>query len=139
MTEKKPSNESAITLNDDSLNKQAQEIMRLAKDSGVQSNFLFKTVFKRYLVQLHNLENLENAISQDNRQTVTKEYVKGRENVVIHPLITQYDRTTDSANKTVSTLLRIIRTFSVGEGQDLDRKDDLMAAINGGDDYEETD
>lgn len=139
MTEKKPSNESAITLNDDSLNKQAQEIMRLAKDSGVQSNFLFKTVFKRYLVQLHNLENLENAISQDNRQTVTKEYVKGRENVVIHPLITQYDRTTDSANKTVSTLLRIIRTFSVGEGQDLDRKDDLMAAINGGDDYEEAD
>lgn len=139
MTEKKPSNESVITLNDDSLNKQAQEIMRLAKDSGVQSNFLFKTVFKRYLVQLHNLENLENAISQDNRQTVTKEYVKGRENVVIHPLITQYDRTTDSANKTVSTLLRIIRTFSVGEGQDLDRKDDLMAAINGGDDYEEAD
>lgn len=128
-----------VYLKDESLNKQALEIMRIAQDSGVQSNFLFKTVFKRYLVQLRNLEKVEDALQVDTRPTITKEYVRGRENLSIHPLIQQYDKTTDSANKTVSTLLRIIRTFSVGEGQDLDRKDDLMAAINGGDDYEETD
>jgi len=122
-----------------SLNEQAEEILRIAETSGVQSNFLFITVFKRYQVQLNNLTKLEIALKQDTRPTVNKEYVKGRENVVIHPLIQQYDKTTDSANKTVATLLRIIRTFSVGENQDLDRKDDLMAAINGGDDYEETD
>jgi tRNA(Phe) wybutosine-synthesizing methylase Tyw3 len=122
-----------------SLNEQAEEILRIAETSGVQSNFLFITVFKRYQVQLNNLTKLEIALRQDTRPTVNKEYVKGRENVVIHPLIQQYDKTTDSANKTVATLLRIIRTFSVGENQDLDRKDDLMAAINGGDDYEETD
>jgi tRNA(Phe) wybutosine-synthesizing methylase Tyw3 len=121
------------------LNEQAEEILRIAETSGVQSNFLFITVFKRYQVQLNNLTKLEIALKQDARPTVNKEYVKGRENVVIHPLIQQYDKTTDSANKTVATLLRIIRTFSVGENQDLDRKDDLMAAINGGDDYEETD
>lgn len=121
------------------LNEQAEEILRIAETSGVQSNFLFITVFKRYQVQLNNLTKLEIALKQDTRPTVNKEYVKGRENVVIHPLIQQYDKTTDSANKTVATLLRIIRTFSVGENQDLDRKDDLMAAINGGDDYEETD
>lgn len=122
-----------------SLNEQAEEILRIAETSGVQSNFLFITVFKRYQVQLNNLTKLEIAMKEDTRPTVNKEYVKGRENVVIHPLIQQYDKTTDSANKTVATLLRIIRTFSVGENQDLDRKDDLMAAINGGDDYEETD
>lgn len=121
------------------LNEQAEEILRIAETSVVQSNFLFITVFKRYQVQLNNLTKLEIALKQDTRPTVNKEYVKGRENVVIHPLIQQYDKTTDSANKTVATLLRIIRTFSVGENQDLDRKDDLMAAINGGDDYEETD
>ena len=121
------------------LNEQAEEILRIAETSGVQSNFLFITVFKRYQVQLNNLTKLEIALKQDTRPTVNKEYVKGRENVVIHPLIQQYDKTTDSANKTVATLLRLIRTFSVGENQDLDRKDDLMAAINGGDDYEETD
>lgn len=121
------------------LNEQAEEILRIAETSGVQSNFLFITVFKRYQVQLNNLTKLEIALKQDTRPTVNKEYVKGRENVVIHPLIQQYDKTTDSANKTVATLLRIIRTFSVGENQDLDRKDDLMAAINGGDDYEEAD
>lgn len=121
------------------LNEQAQEIIRIAEESGVQSNFLFITVFKRYQVQLNNLTKLEIALKEDTRPTVNKEYVKGRENVVIHPLIQQYDKTTDSANKTVATLLRIIRTFSVGENQDLDRKDDLMAAINGGDDYEEAD
>jgi hypothetical protein len=47
-----------------------------------------------------------------------------------------YNRTTDSANKTVSTLMKIIKGFNVGEGADKE-KDDLMAAINGGDDYEE--
>lgn len=35
-----------------SLNQQAQEIMRIAEESGVQSNFFFLTTFKRYQVQL---------------------------------------------------------------------------------------
>jgi len=121
------------------LNEQAQEIIRIAEESGVQSNFFFVTTFKRYQVQLNNLTRVEKALQEDKRPTVDKSYVKGRENMMINPLIAQYDKGTDSANKTVATLLRIIRNFGVSDGEEEKERDDLMAAINGGDDYEEAD
>lgn len=120
------------------LNEQAQEIIRIAEESGVQSNFFFITTFKRYQVQLNILTNLEKTM-KDEGMLVSKEYVKGRKNLYSNPAIAEYNRTTDSANKTVSTLMRILRNFGVGDSEDEKQKDDLMAAINGGDDYEETD
>ena len=120
------------------LNEQAQEIIRIAEESGVQSNFFFLTTFKRYQVQLNILTNLEKSMKDDGL-TVTKEYVKGRKNLYSNPAVAEYNRTTDSANKTVSTLMRILRNFGVSDEGDDKEKDDLMAAINGGDDYEETD
>ena len=121
-----------------SLNEQAQEIIKIAEDSGVQSNFFFLTTFKRYQVQLNILADLERQI-KENGSTVTKEYVKGRKNLYSNPSVADYNRTTDSANKTVSTLMRIIKGFNVGDGEEQRERDDLMAAINGGDDYEEAD
>jgi len=118
-----------------SLNEQAQEIIKIAEEGGVQSNFFFLTTFKRYQVQLNILADLEKRIKQ-NGATVTKEYVKGRQNLYSNPSVMDYNRTTDSANKTVSTLMKIIKGFGVGDGE-AKEKDDLMAAINGGDDYEE--
>lgn len=120
------------------LNEQAQEIIRIAEESGVQSNFFFITTFKRYQVQLNILTNLEKTM-KDEGMLVSKEYVKGRKNLYSNPAIAEYNRTTDSANKTVSTLMRILRNFGVGDGEEEKERDDLMAAINGGDDYEETD
>ncbi len=120
-----------------SLNEQAQEIIKIAEASGVQSNFFFLTTFKRYQVQLNILAGLEKSIKSEG-STVTKEYVKGRKNLYSNPAVADYNRTTDSANKTVSTLMRIIKSFNVGDEAD-EEKDSLMAAINGGDDYEETD
>ncbi len=120
------------------LNEQAQEIIRIAEESGVQSNFFFITTFKRYQVQLGILNNLEKTM-KDEGMLVSKEYVKGRKNLYSNPAIAEYNRTTDSANKTVSTLMRILRNFGVGDGEEVKERDDLMAAINGGDDYEEAD
>lgn len=119
-----------------SLNEQAQEIIKIAEEGGVQSNFFFLTTFKRYQVQLNILADLEKQIKQTG-STVTKEYVKGRKNLYSNPSVADYNRTTDSANKTVSTLMKIIRDFRIGDTEEKERKDDLMAAINGGDDYEE--
>lgn len=120
------------------LNEQAQEIIRIAEESGVQSNFFFITTFKRYQVQLNILTNLEKTM-KDEGMLVSKEYVKGRKNLYSNPAIAEYNRTTDSANKTVSTLMRILRNFGVGDSEEEKERDDLMAAINGGDDYEEAD
>ncbi len=114
-----------------SLNEQAKEIMKLAEESGVQSNFFFLTTFKRYQVQLTILNKLEDSI-KENGMVVTKEYVKGRENLVSNPSISDYNRTTDSANKTVATLMRILKNFGVNDNNESD-EDPLMKIINGND------
>lgn len=115
-----------------SLNDQAKEIIRIAEESGVQSNFFFITTFKRYQVQLNILAELEKSLKADGMQ-VTKEYVKGRKNLYSNPAIQDYNRTTDSANKTVTTLMRILRNFGVDDTDEQDA-DPLMKIINGGDD-----
>jgi len=92
------------------LNEQAQKILQIAEKHGVEQNFFFITTFKRYQVQLGILNDLEKVI-KDEGMTVTKEYVKGRKNICSNPAITDYNRTTDSANKTVSTLVKIITTL----------------------------
>lgn len=114
------------------LNEQAREILKIAEDAGVQSNFFFVTTFKRYQVQLNILNELEKSLKSDGMQ-VTKEYVKGRKNLYSNPAIQDYNRTTDSANKTVATLMRILRNFGVDDAEEQDA-DTLMKIINGGDD-----
>ena len=116
------------------LNEQAKEILKIAEDSGVQSNFFFLTTFKRYQVQLKILTELEKSLKEDGMQ-VTKEYVKGRKNLYSNPAIQDYNRTTDSANKTVATLMRILRNFGVEDTSEQDA-DPLMKIINGGEDNE---
>ena len=112
------------------LAEQAQEIIRIAEESGVQSNFFFLTTFKRYQVQLGILSELEKTMKEEGL-LVSKEYVKGRKNLYSNPAVSEYNRTTDSANKTVQTLMRIIKEFNVSE--DTDDSDPLMKIINGDD------
>lgn len=112
------------------LNTQAKEILEIAEKSGVQSNFFFVTTFQRYQVQLGILKELQDAMKKDG-VLVTKQYVKGRENVYSHPAVSDFNRTTDSANKTVSTLINIIKGF--GQQDDKDAAEDpLLKIINGG-------
>jgi hypothetical protein len=112
------------------LNRQANEILKIAEESGAQSNFFFVTTFKRYQVQLNILNDLEKAL-KENGMTVSKEYVKGRKNLYSNPAISDYNRTTDSANKTVATLMRILKNYGVDESSN-EEVDPLMAIINGG-------
>lgn len=112
------------------LRQQAQEIIRIAEESGVQGNYFFRTTFDRYQTQLAVLEKLKTAIDKDG-VLVTKEYVKGRENVYTSPAVADYNKTTDSANKTVTTLMRIIKNFYVEESSE--DVDPLLLAINGDD------
>ena len=97
-----------------SLQEQANEILQQAEKRGVSSNFFFVTTFMRYQVQMKILSDLEGAINEYGA-TVTKEYVKGRQNLVANPAITEYNKTATAANGTVSTLINIIKTLSDGE------------------------
>ena len=93
------------------LQEQAQKVLEQAEERGVSSNFFFVTTFKRYQVQMKILSDLEGAINEHGA-TVTKEYVKGRQNLVANPAITEYNKTATAANGTVSTLINIIKTLS---------------------------
>ena len=118
------------------LQEQAAEILKIAEETGVQTNFFFATTFKRYQVQLNNLGELEKAIKETGT-LVTKEYVKGRANIYVNPAVTEYNKTTDSANRTVTTLMKIIKGFAKeyeGNGSD---HDPLTAIINGDSDGEQ--
>lgn len=92
------------------LNKQANRIIEMAQKSGAEQNFLFITTFKRYQVQLKILGDLEKELMESGT-LITKEYVKGRENVYSHPAINAYNRTADSANRTASTLMKVITSL----------------------------
>ena len=116
---------------------QAEQIRKLAEESGVQSNFLFCTTFERYQVQLRILDRLEAAVDSEEDVKVEKKYSKDQTNSYANPVIKEYSRAVDSANKTVGTLMRIIKNFGVGGDDEGD--DDLMAAINGKDDDDEGD
>lgn len=117
--------------NKKSLKQQAKEIMKIAEESGLQSNYFFCTTFERYQVQLDTLTELEKTI-QSGDLLVSKEYVKGRENIYIHPAIKAYNSTVDSANKTVATLMRILKNFNVDTDDPEEETDPLMKMINGG-------
>lgn len=96
------------------LQEQANKILEQAEKRGVSSNFFFATTFKRYQVQMKILSDLERAIAEYGT-TVTKEYVKGRQNLVANPAITEYNKTATAANGTVSTLINIVKTLSENE------------------------
>lgn len=112
------------------LSEQAKEIIRIAEESGVQSNFFFLTTFKRYQVQLNILSELEKNMKEDG-MLVTKEYVKGRKNLYSSPAVAEYNKTTDSANKTIATLMKIIKSFNVTDRIEEEHEDPLYKIING--------
>ena len=109
------------------LNKQAQEILEIAEKYGVEQNFLFITTFKRYQVQLSILNDLEKTIREDG-SLVTKEYVKGRGNLYTHPAIGEYNKTATSANQTVATLIKIVKSLRNDEEGD-EGEDELLNAL----------
>ena len=114
-----------------SLQDQANELLERAEAKGLQTNFFFKTTFKRYQVQMNILADLERHIKEEG-STVTKEYVKGRGNIYVNPSIVSYNKTATAANGTVATLINILKAFSDESGS----KSKLMQMFDDLDDEE---
>lgn len=110
------------------LKDQAKEILKLAQNYGVEQNLFFATTFERYQTQLQILDELRATIEKDGF-FIDKTYVKGETNLYSHPAVTQYNRTTDSANKTVVTLMKIITTLR--DRQNGGESDPLLDLLSG--------
>ena len=113
-----------------SLREKERIILEAAEQYEVKNNYLFVTTFNRYQEQLSILEKLQSVLDST-EVLVTKEYVKGRENYYANPAIGEYNRTADSANKTASALMKIIKFFGTSTGDD--EEDPILTALNGGD------
>lgn len=110
------------------IQEQVDRILEQAEQKGVSSNFFFKTTFKRYQVQMRILADLEKAI-EEYGATVTKEYVKGRQNLVSNPAISEYNKTATASNGTVATLMNIMKTLSDEETSG-GKLQDLINSLN---------
>ena len=120
------------TKKDRELTEQAEKILEIAKKRGVQNNFFFCTTFERYLTQLKILDELRKSIERDG-VTTEKSYVKGERNTYANPCVKEFTNTSNSANTTVKTLIKITDSF----GKDEDGADELMRFITGEDDEED--
>lgn len=101
-----------------SMNEQAKVILEKARAKGIEHTFMFTTTFQRYVELISHMAELQKAIKGDGC-LVTKEYVKGRKNIYVHPAINAYNATAAQANNTANILMRfIVQPLSDGEDKD---------------------
>lgn len=94
------------------LNEYAERILEKAEKGATDEQLLFfVTTWKAYQEQTAILEELA-ARRRKMDSIVKKEYVKGRENIVINPVITEYNKTATARNNTASTLIKIITALN---------------------------
>ena len=65
------------------------------------------------------LDSLEKSFREDG-STITKEYVKGRENVYIHPAVDKYTKTSDSAFNKILKLREMMNQDNRNNDDDFD-------------------
>jgi hypothetical protein len=81
--------------------------MELAKRYNLESNEMFISCAQTYEQQLKIIKKLQDEVS-GSELLCTKEYVKGRENLMANPLVKELPKHTDSANKTLALMLDIL-------------------------------
>lgn len=84
------------------------ELMKLAQEYGVENNALFLSAARQYELQMQVIEKMRGAIEESDSLTCEKVYRAGEKNPYADPLIKELPRHTDSANKTLQTMLDII-------------------------------
>lgn len=114
---------------------QEQRIQEYVKQKGVNTFYFFRTTFERYKMHLKILRELKKAINEHG-PVVTKEYVKGRENLVANPAITEYNKTATAANGTVATLMKILQTVPGLEDAQKDEYEAYLKSLEDEDTYD---
>ena len=109
------------------MSKTYTEIIKMAKTYGVDKNALFVSAAKQYALQQEVILRVKEEIEADENGLLTsKEYVKGRENVYVNPLVKELPKMSDSANRTAQTMLDIIKNL----GREPMQASKLEALIN---------
>lgn len=102
-----------------------KEILEMAKKGGLQFNFFFSNTFDVYCAQMRTAYKLTEELKNDRELVVEQD----RQKKYIDPVITELNKTADSLNKTLGSLMRLIRMFEVQST--IKEVDPLMKALNG--------
>ena len=113
------------------LEKRAEIIKAQAEESGLDDDMSFSTTYDRYVKQLKILKALGEVIdeiTESGNILLQREYIKGQENTIVHPAIREYNNTAAGANRTLSTLCRLMRDRKE-QGA---KRDPLLEILGGG-------
>ena len=102
-----------------------EELLRMAKQYGVDQNALFLAAAKQYDLQQRVIEMLKAGI-EDGELTTSKTYIAGQANDYAAPLVKELPKHSDAANRTAGIILDII----VKLGQKPVEKDGLELDLN---------
>lgn len=95
-----------------------RDIQKFAKECGVDTNPLFVSALHNYETVQISIEAIHNTLKSESL-TIKKEYVKGRENQYINPVVKELPRLVDIANKTMKNMLSIIKQFGQIKEEDV--------------------
>ena len=84
-----------------------EELLRMAKQYGVDQNALFLAAAKQYDLQQKVIEMLKAGI-EDGEMTTKKTYLAGQANEYAAPLVKELPKHSDAANRTAAVILDII-------------------------------
>ena len=99
-----------------------RKLIRFGKQFEVDKDEDYKAAAMTYAEEAELIAKMRNQLEEDG-MTVKKEYVKGRENVCVHPLIQEIPKHVDCANRTLGILGDII----VKRGKKKPESDDALA------------
>ena len=102
----------------------AKGILEEAAECGLDRDSSFITSYHLLEVQIEMLDALEKSFKEEGA-TITKEYVKGRENICIHPAVDKYTKTSDSAFNKILKLKEMLEKHSSSNLDDDFENDDL--------------
>lgn len=97
----------------------AEKFKGIAESLSEEHRYIFESTLETYFQLIKNFKVLKEALDADGC-LVTKEYVKGRQNVCIHPAMTEMNKTVNMLNSTAKTLIAIIKDLGPENKEEVD-------------------
>ena len=109
---------------DKNVKEMAKDILKEGIENGLGNDASFLTSYHLLEVQIEMLDGLEKSFKEDGAIT-TKEYVKGRENVYVHPAVDKYTKTSDSAFNKILKIKEMIDKYTNTEDDEFNAFQDM--------------
>lgn len=104
----------------------AEKFKGIAESLSEEHRYIFESTLETYFQLIKNFKVLKEALEADGC-LITKEYVKGRQNICIHPAMSEMNKTVNMLNSTAKTLIAIIKDLG---SENKEEVDELMAFTN---------